>query len=99
MSLERIIVFVAIALPAFFVVGYALFDAITTKRLSVAKKVHRLKGTAATVAARPLLDTLQELERLLRDADKPHSDNVDQLTEQAMQQFCQIREFANSGAL
>ena len=39
MSLESIVTFVAITLPAFLVVGYALFDVITTKRLSVAKKV------------------------------------------------------------
>ncbi len=66
--------------------------------LSIAKKVHRLKGTAATVAAGPLLGTLQELEHLLRN-EETGAANIDQLTEQAMQQFRQIRDFANSGAL
>lgn len=38
MSLERIGVFIAVAIPAFLVVAWALFDAITAKRLSVGRK-------------------------------------------------------------
>ena len=38
MSLERIGVFIAVALPAFIVVAYALVDVIAAKRLSAGRK-------------------------------------------------------------
>ncbi|MGI9518005.1 MAG: Hpt domain-containing protein [Pirellulaceae bacterium] len=67
-------------------------------RLSTAKKVHRLKGTAATVAARPLRATLEELETLLREAqcDSPGPTQIDELTERAQVQFRQVAEFAST---
>jgi len=36
-----------------------------------ARTVHRLKGTAATVAAKPFLNSLVELETLLRSDEQP----------------------------
>lgn len=64
MSIERIMVFVALVVPAFLLVGFALYDVIITRRLSVARKVvwavvivgTLLIGTLVYFVVRPLPD-------------------------------------------
>lgn len=64
--------------------------------LLTAKKVHRLKGTAATVGAGRLRTTLEELEAILRNPEQTGSGDagVDELAEQALVQFREVAEFA-----
>ena len=38
-----------------------------------ARKIHRLKGTAATLAAKPLFHSLVDIEELLKSTDDPAS--------------------------
>lgn len=64
MSIERIMVFAALLVPAFLLFGFALYDVATTRRLSVARKVAwavvivgtLLIGTLAYFVVRPLPD-------------------------------------------
>ena len=61
-----------------------------------ARTVHRLKGTAATVAARPFFESLLELENLLR-TDEPQG--ISELTEKlafSCQRFEEVRRFAET---
>lgn len=62
MSTERILVFVALVVPALVLIGFALYDVVTTRRLSVARKVAwalvivgtLFIGTLAYFVVRPL---------------------------------------------
>jgi HPt (histidine-containing phosphotransfer) domain-containing protein len=73
-----------------------LFDEIKTcltqsELPSMAQKVHRLKGTAATVAARPLLETLLELEQLLRQETQPDVGELNDAWELSVQRYSDVQ--------
>jgi HPt (histidine-containing phosphotransfer) domain-containing protein len=57
---------------------------------SLAKRVHRLKGTAATVAAGPLRRSLEKLESLARDEVPDQSARLHAQLDDAEQQFRRV---------
>ena len=63
---------------------------------SLARQVHRLKGTAATVAARPLRESLETLELLIKDDPENGSDALQKQLEVAVTEFERVGEFVQS---
>ena len=77
-------------------IGSALFNSAEEK---AAFHVHRLKGTAGLVAANSLLDSLVELEMLLRrTSDTTHAQISGCLT-QSYQRFDEVQKFAERNLL
>ena len=77
-------------------IGSALFNSAEEK---AAFQVHRLKGTAGLVAANSLLDSLVELETLLRrTSDTTHAQISGCLT-QSYQRFDEVQKFAERNLL
>jgi HPt (histidine-containing phosphotransfer) domain-containing protein len=64
-----------------------------------ARTVHRLKGTAATVAAGPFMESLRELEQLLRAEDTPDHALLREHLNGSCQRFLEIRQFVESRLL
>lgn len=87
-------------LQSFVVTGEQQLQAIredihTGQQAALARKIHRLKGTTATVAARPLHHSLENLELLARTAPLEEESLLLQL-ENAMAEFRRVTEFVDS---
>lgn len=78
-------------------IGNALFDSAEEK---AAFQVHRLKGTAGLVAANSLLDSLVELETLLRrTSDTTTHAQISGCLNQSYQRFDEVQKFAERNLL
>ena len=66
---------------------------------SLARMVHRLKGTAATVAARPLRQSLEELESLIRNESGSDAKALQQQLDVAVSEFEKVGVFVQSDLL
>lgn len=77
-------------------IGSALFNSAEEK---AAFKVHRLKGTAGLVAANPLLDSLIELEVLLRRTSETTAAQISGCLTQSYQRFDEVQKFAERNLL
>jgi HPt (histidine-containing phosphotransfer) domain-containing protein len=64
---------------------------------SLSRKVHRLKGTAATIAARPLRESLEQLEVLIKSDDSTRTDKARQGIDSAARECERINQFVMSG--
>ena len=65
----------------------------------LAQKVHRLKGTAATVAARPLRQSLEALELLVRNEAECSADALQQQLEVAVTEFEKVGVYVQNELL
>lgn len=63
----------------------------------LSRKVHRLKGTAATIAARPLCASLERLEVLVRSDDSNRIEETRLGIEVAASECERISQFVQSG--
>ncbi len=59
-----------------------------------ARTVHRLKGTAATVAAKPFLHALVELEQLLRSEETPQTVALNEKLNRSCLRFEEVKQYA-----
>ncbi len=64
---------------------------------SLSRKVHRLKGTAATIAARPLRASLEQLEVLVHSDDSNRLDKTRQGIDLAASECERINRYVQSG--
>lgn len=72
-------------------IGNALMD---YSENQAAFKVHRLKGTAGLVAANPLLETLVELENMLRRAAEIPQSQLSVCLDRSYRRFDEVQRFA-----
>lgn len=62
----------------------------------LSRKVHRLKGTAATIAARPLCESLEQLEVLVRSNDSKRTERTRKGIELAASECERINQYVQS---
>ena len=77
-------------------IGSALFNSAAEK---AAFQVHRLKGTAGLVAANSLLDSLVELETLMRRTSGTTHAQISGCLNQSYQRFDEVQKFAERNLL
>lgn len=66
---------------------------------ALSRKIHRLKGTAATIAARPLRESLEQLEDLVKSDESTRSEKARQGIDFAAMECERINQFVHSGRL
>ena len=66
---------------------------------ALSQKVHRLKGTAATIAARPLRESLEQLEDLVKSDDSTRTDKAREGIDFAAMECERINQYAQVGML
>ena len=66
---------------------------------ALSQKVHRLKGTAATIAARPLRESLEQLEDLVKSDDSTRTDKAREGIDFAAMECERINQYVQVGML
>lgn len=66
---------------------------------SAAKAAHRLKGTAALLAAKPLCESLRNIEKQLRGSESPGTEDAKELLNEARNQYELVKGYVNNQLL